>query len=383
MDINKFRDIAREQFPLTETIAYLDTSTTGLLSKNATQAMVDHLTDRFEDAMDVTKLKENWKLADCLRPQVAELLGASQDEIIFSDSCSSMLNIFSSGISLNDNANVVVSGLTFPSTAYTWMNRVGEENLRFATPVDGQVPLDSLFSLVDEDTAVISLCLVENTTGFRHDLKTISAFCQEKGIHLVVDATQAAGAIHIDVEATPVDFLTTSCFKWLGCPFGLAFAYCSKRIMDKIHPTYVGWTGNKRRMDHSKYNLNLSDGASRFETGSLNWLALKGLKEAIELYLTLGKEDVEAYILSLTDYLYEQVDELENVKVLGKFAEVNRSGISYLLFPEEWELSNDILKDNGIQASVGSLGRMRIALHYYNKKEDVDQLISFLRSYQK
>lgn len=380
MNTSKFQKVRDEQFPLTSKTSYLDTSSTGLISLNAHKAMISHLEDRFDDAMDIGKLKENWKMADQLRATVAEILHADEEEIFFSDSCSSMINVFSSGIELKDNANVIVTGLTFPSTAYTWMNRLGVDNVRFAEAVNGEVPPEKIFELVDENTAVISLCLVENTSGFRHDLETISSFCKEKGIYLVVDATQAAGAMHIDVKKTPVDFLTSSCFKWLGCPFGVAFSYCSRDVMDKITPVYVGWTGNKKRMDHRKYHLDLSDYASRFETGSLNWLALKGLKEALHLYLELGMEDVEEYILCLTDYLHQQISTLEDVSIMGNFAPKNRSGITYLIFPEEWELSNELLHEQGIRANVSSATTLRVAVHYYNTKEDVDRLIEFFET---
>lgn len=379
MDTTKFKKIREEQFPLTTKTSYLDTSSTGLISMNAHSAMVAHLENRYEHAMDLANLKENWKMADGLRETVAEILHAEKEEIFFSDSCSSMINVFSAGIALEKEANVIVTGLTFPSTAYTWINRVGLDHVRFAEAVEGQIPPENIFALVDEHTAVISLCLVENTTGFRHDLESISRFCQERGIYLVVDATQAAGAMEIDVRKTPVDFLSSSCFKWLGCPFGIAFGYCSKRVMKNIKPIYVGWTGNKRRMDHSKYKLDLCESASRFETGSLNWLGLKGLKESLHLYLALGMKDVEDYILRLSEYLHEQVGKLDKVKTLGNFLPQNRSGITYLLFPEEWKLSNEFLLQEGIRANVASPTSLRVAVHYYNTKEDVRHLIEFLQ----
>ena len=379
--MTKFEKVRREQFPITDRLAYMDTSSSGLISKNARDAMVNYLNDRYENAFGITGVFDAWAHADAMRAAVAAMFNAEPEEIFFGGAASTIINVFSAGIALKDNANVVMSGLSFPSTPYTWMNRVGAENVRIAQPVNGALPAEKLFELVDENTAVISLCSVENTTGFRHDLKEISDFCRERGIYLVLDITQGVASMKIDVQETPIDFMVSSTFKWLGGPFGFGFGYVSKRVLDKIDPVYVGWTGNKKRFDHSQYVLDLSDGANKFESGMLQWESMRGLEEAIKLYMELGRDDVEAYILSLVDYLYEQLESVEQVSVLGNFEKKYRSGIVYINFPAHWELNNDIMAAHGIRANRSG-NAIRTALHYYNNKADIDKLVAFLKSYK-
>ncbi len=379
--MTKFEKVRQEQFPITQRLAYLDTSSSGLICKNAKDAMVNYLTDRYENAFGITGVFDAWAHADAMRSAVAGMFNAEPEEIFFGGAASTIINVFSAGIQLKDNANVVMSGLSFPSTPYTWMNRVGAENVRIAQPENGALPAQKLFDLVDENTAVISLCSVENTTGFRHDLKEISAFCQERGIYLVLDITQGVASMKIDVQETPIDFMVSSTFKWLGGPFGFGFGYASKRVLDKIDPVYVGWTGNKKRFEHSQYVLDLSDGANKFESGMLQWESMHGLEESIKLYMALGRDDVEKYILSLVDYLYEQLESVEQVSVLGNFEKKYRSGIVYINFPAHWELNNDIMAAHGIRANRSG-NAIRTALHYYNNKADVDKLVAFLKSYQ-
>ena len=379
--MTKFEKVRQEQFPITNRLAYLDTASSGLISKNARDAMVNYLNDRYENAFGITGVFDAWAHADAMRAAVAAMFNAEPEEIFFGGAASTIINVFSAGIQLKDNANVVMSGLSFPSTPYTWMNRVGTENVRIAQPVNGALPAEKLFELVDENTAVISLCSVENTTGFRHDLKEISDFCRERGIYLVLDITQGVASMKIDVQETPVDFMVSSTFKWLGGPFGFGFGYVSKRVLDKVDPVYVGWTGNKNRFDHSQYVLDLSDGANKFESGMLQWESMRGLEESIKLYMELGRDDVEAYILSLVDYLYEQLATVEQVSVLGNFEKKHRSGIVYINFPAHWELNNDIMANSGIRANRSG-NAIRTALHYYNNKADIDKLVAFLKSYQ-
>lgn len=381
MNYEKFEQVRKEQFPLTEQFAYLDTSTSGMVPKRAKDAMVAYLEDRFENAVTAAKLNELFAFGDGLRETAAKMFHADAEEIFFGHGASAMVNVFSAGVELPEGANVVVTGLTFPSTPYAWANRVGEENVRMVQPENYQIPFEKLVEQVDEHTAVISLCLVENTTGFLHDLKKISAFCQEKGIYLMLDITQCVGAIQIDVQKTPVDFIATSSFKWLGGEYGIGIGYISKRVMDQVKPVYVGWVGNKNRMDHSKYVLNLEETAAKYETAIPNWVGLKGLEQSMQLYLELGAEDVQAYIMELTAYLYEEVAKVPHISIRGDFAPENRSTIAYIDLPTEWGMNDAIMEENGIRAHMSGTA-VRVALHYFNNKADVDRLVTFLKNYK-
>ena len=382
MNYEKFEQVRKEQYPITEKFAYLDTSTSGMVSKRAKDAMVAYLEDRFENAVTAAKLNELFAWGDNLKATAAKLFNADAEEIFFGHGASAMVNVFSAGVELKENANVIVTGLTFPSTPYTWINRVGEENVRMVKPVNYQIPFEKLVEQVDENTAVISLCLVENTTGFMHDLKKISAFCQEKGIYLMLDITQCVGAIKMDVKETPVDCIVTSSFKWLGCEYGIGIGYMSKRVLDKVKPVYVGWVGNQNRMDHSRYVLHLEETAAKYETAIPNWVGLKGLEQAMELYLELGIDDVHTYIMELTAYLYAEVAKLEHVSIRGNFAPENRSTIAYIDLPAEWAMNDAIMEEWGIRAHMSGTA-VRVALHYFNNKADVDRLVYFLKNYQK
>ena len=325
---------------------------------------------------------DNWKHADALRETAAKVINADASEVFFSASSSEMLNVFTNGIELKANANIITTDLAFPATVFSWFNRVGKENVRIARSDDGKLPAERLFELVDENTAVIALCLVEHSSGWRHDIKTIGEFCKERGIYLVLDATQCICAMKIDVKEAHIDFLAVSSYKWLSGVFGVGFSYVSRRILDKIGPKYVGWTGNKDRLNNSEYKLDLSDDANRFETGSLNWVGLRGLEQSLNIYLELGIDDVEKYILSLVDHLYESVAKSKKLRLVGPFPEENRSGIVYIKLPKKWDLNDKILRENGIRAHATNNSTIRVGIHFFNNKEDIDRLIEFLESMQ-
>jgi len=372
----------RRKYPVLEKYVYLDTATTGLISKDSFNSMVSYLENRYREGMDIPDYVENWNYADNMRPLVARTINSEADEVFYGDNCSSILNVFSSGMDFSEGSNVISTDLSFPSTPYTWMNPARENvEIKLARSTNGQVRYDDIVALVDDRTVAVQLCGVENTSGFRHDLSRIGRFCREKDIFFVVDATQFIGALEVDVKEMNIDFLAASSYKWLNNVFGTGFGYASKGIIEKIEQQYVGWVGNAKRMDHSAFKLDLAFGARRYETGGLNWTGLRGMKEALEIYLALGKSETERYIKDLTEYLYQKVKNTENIGVVGPFDRVNMSGISYLTFPEKWNLNDHILRENGIRAHVAGKNTMRVSVHFYNNRQDIDRLFAFLKEY--
>ncbi len=374
---------ARGKYPVLQKYAYLDTATTGLISEESFHSMSGFLESRYREGMDIPDYQANWKFADDARVLVAEAINAEEDEVFYADNCSAILNVFSTGVKPSEGSNVITTDLSFPSTPYTWMNQADKGiETRIAKSTGGQIHYETLMDLVDEKTFALSLCAVENTSGFRHDLKRIGTFCRENDIYLAVDATQCIGALEIDVQAMNIDFLAVSSYKWLNNVFGIGFGYVSRELMKKIDQQYAGWVGNKDRFDHSRIHFDLSDSAKRYEMGGLNWIGIHGMKEALKNYLALGKKETENYILDLTRYLYEKVENSRHIGVVGPFQEANRSGISYIKYPAEWKLNDGILRENGIRAHVASGNEIRVSVHFYNNTSDIDRLFEFLDSYE-
>ena len=232
----------RKLYPAACNTLYLDTPTSGLISTRSYERIRAHLDRRFQDGMDIPGVFSSWDEADRMRTLAAAAVHAVPDGVFFDANCSSILNVLSAGLEVRPGANIVTTGLAFPATVYTWLNQAKRNlSLRFAPAEAGAVPIDRLLACVDQDTAVISLCAVENTTGFRHDLAAIGAFCRQRGITLAVDATQCIGAMEIDVEGMGIDFLAVSSYKWLNNLFGIGFGFVRPELLDRIRQPFAGW----------------------------------------------------------------------------------------------------------------------------------------------
>ena len=381
MDINKFEKLRLLQFPQTEKFTYFDTAYTGLIPVNGKKAMDDYMNYRFENGLWSDEYESNWDFADEVRAVFAKVINADPKEIFFGANSSEILNFFSTGMEFPEGSNIVTSSMSFPATPFNWINRLGLENVRVAQAEDGILPAEKLFELCDEKTAVIALCMVENTSGWKHDLHKIGNYCREHGIYLVIDATQCITAMKIDVEELGIDFLATSCYKWLTSYHGLGIGYCSKKIMDKVNPAFVGWVGEDDKFKPIRFKMNLAKDSRKFELGGFNWADMRAVKVSMENYLSLGIDDVNDYILGLTNYFYQQIKTLPGFSIIGGGCpDENKSNIVFMRFPKGLPITDAKLAADGIRCHIATEDTIRLGLHYYNRIEDIDNFLAYFKA---
>ena len=381
--MDKF-DLQRQYYPVLAYRTFLNTAQSGLIPTYAAEAICDDIQDRVQNAMDIVSTNERWADVDSLRFRVAEMLHCDSTEIAFGANSSTLFNIFSNGINLKPGDNVITYDSAYSAMPYTWINkRQSGVEVRFVIAKEGRVDMSELISLADERTQAISVCHVDFGSGYRHDLAELGAFCRNHGIYLAVDATQTCGVLEIDVKKMNIDFLTTSCYKWLQCVWGLGIAYIRRGLLDVIKQDSMGWSCTKDKNHNNPLVLELSENANRFEYGGLNFPALAGLRRTIDAYLNLGPKDIEERVLSLTDYAYERARASKKISIFGNFEQKHRSHIIMFLFPESWPLTREYLLDNCIAAMPFGPGRCRIGIHYYNNREDIDRLFGVFEKLEK
>lgn len=376
--MTKFHEI-RKLFPGAEKNIYLDTATSGLLPKNTYQIMEEHLRLRMEDGLIIEKYWEKWSKVDELRSKVAKLINCIPEEVYFGISSSDMINAFSANIEIPEGKEILIPDISFPSTRNTWLAREKDgAKVRYIKAVNSVVTTESIIEAIDDNTFAVSICSVEPSSGYFYDLKKIGEVCRAKGVYFVVDSTQGLGAMKHDVKEMKIDVLIDSTYKWMSNIFGIGLGYIRKDILKDLTPSHIGWVGTNDRMkDFSNPLLNMSEEAKKFETGGLNWLGILGLDSSLDIVENLGKENIESYILELTDYLYEQVEKTEGVSFYPEINKENRSCISYLKIDNP--LTKEEFLERGVVLNVSG-DKIRVGLHYYNNKKDVDALISVLET---
>ncbi len=169
------------------------------------------------------------------RQAAADLLGADPSTIAIGTSFTEALCQVAWWLRPGKGQNVVSSDADFPSVTYPW-HRIAEDTgceVRLVSVLDDPEGFDvsKIAEHVDSATAAICISHIQYLTGHLLDLHDLAALAHDQGALLIIDATQSAGQVPIDVAATGVDVLITGSYKWLCGTFGAAACYLSPALL--------------------------------------------------------------------------------------------------------------------------------------------------------
>jgi len=320
---------------------------------------------------------------DSARNLFAQLIKARSEEIALVPNTSTGLNIVANLLRYPRNSNVVTTDLEFPSVVYPWL-RIGMESnleIRYVKNMRGRLRLEDFEKAVNDDTVAVIISHVEYGNGFKNDLRVIAEIAHDHGAFLVVDACQSAGAVSIDVKRERVDFLATSCYKWLLGPCGAGFLYVKEDLIEDAEPIFVGWTSVKHEIFETvdlwnNTQLILSETASRFETGTLSLMSYVGATAALKLILEYGIEKIENRIMRLTSYLIERLKE-EGFTLQTSEEPSNRSGIVNLKASKPKEKVEELLKRRVVVSA--RMNGIRVSPHFYNTEDELEKFLTHLK----
>ena len=371
----------RSLFPITEKYIYMNHAAVSPLSTRVRDSMAGIIDDVMRHG---TANYDDWyRTYELARSAAAQLVNARAHEIAFMQNTSAAISAVANGLDLRPGDNVVTCDAEFPANVYPWM-RLREERgvtMKLAPERKGRIDPDELLSLIDDCTRVLTLSWVQFASGFRSDLARIGKACRERRVFFMVDAIQGLGALKLDVERDYIDAFAADAHKYLLGTEGAALLFVSDRVIDQVKPTTVGWTSvrNYDQFSHAAldYKLDYREGALRFECGSLNTVGVYGLRAALDLFLEVGPERIEEYLLSLSDYLADRLAG-KGYEVVGSRNLGETSAIVTCQHPRHspGDLFGVLRSQNIITAP--RMNRLRISPHFYNTRNEVDALIEAL-----
>ena len=236
------------------------------------------------------------------RNETSSLIHAKLDEVAVLSSATEGICAVAWSLDLKRGGNVVSTDADFPSVVYPWMRSgqpIGLE-IRLARNHDGVISTSELENLVDEHTSVISISHVEYGTGQRFDLRWLSELAHSHGAILVVDATQSAGLMPIDVHYDDIDVLVAGGYKGLLGPFGAAILYVRDDLLQELEPPLVGWRSTPVPYDLDATKMTFPKDAKKFEYSTMSYSSAIGLGESIKYLKEYGYSATTNHVISLT-----------------------------------------------------------------------------------
>ena len=368
----------RKDFPALEEWTYLDNSFVGLYPRQVREGY-DEFLDRwmnFSAAGTKTILTEWLEKAERVRRMVADFIGASPREIAFTTCTGSGLNIVVNGTRWKRGDNVVFPENEHNPLDTTMLRRQGVKSKAIEVK-DGRIDLSDLEKAVDDHTRLVQVSQVSYINGFRLDLKKVAEIAHEHGAKVLVDATQAIGALVTDVKKEGVDYLSAAPYKYLMGPAGLAFLYVRSEHIGDLEPDRVGWKNQLWEGDHAEEPLKDVHSAVKFEYGTLHFQGVYGLERSLEYLNDIGMDNVERRVLMLSEYLWSRLNEIGKRMYTLRGT---RSPVVSFFERDAVEISARLMLERvKVTGREAHGGHIRVSPHFYNTKKDIDHFIMKIR----
>jgi selenocysteine lyase/cysteine desulfurase len=295
---------------------------------------------------------EGWGDAtESARASFARLVAVPTDWIAIGANTSSMIGLVAA--SLPDGARVVSAEPEFTSLLWPFLAQGRDIEVECVAVAD-------VADAVDERTDAVAVSVVQSSTGELVSLEAVLDAATAHDARVVVDATQACGWLPID--ATRIDFLACSAYKWLCSPRGTAFMSVRPELVEQLTPLAAGWYAGED--PHASYYgppLRLAADARRFDV-SPAWFPWIATAPTLELLLEIG-----------IDAIHEH-----NLRLANRF----RTGLglppgdSAIVSAEQSE-AEERLSGTRVMAAARA-GLLRTSWHVYNTDNDVDELLALL-----
>lgn len=340
------------------------------------------------------------------REQTKRFIGGDDDtKIVFNHGATDGLNMLSrccAGM-LRPGSNVVTTVAEHHSNLLPWMRHCAEHGaqLRVAKPsvrTDSRGNREVVFqpedvlSLIDENTALITMTACSNVTGSCLPVPQIAHAAHVAGVPVILDAAQLAPHQAMDFRKLGCDALCFSAHKLYG-PTGLGVLCADRHFLESLPADMLGG-GCVESVDLDTMSYRLRGGHERLEAGTLPIAQILGFSGALAFLEETGMERIAALERSILAYLFEQLSGVDGIHVLhggpdsapvvsmtcdflsclDLAAMCDTRGIAVRAGKHCAHPFMDFL---GLNASV------RVSLGVYNTEEDIDALVKLLRHLQR
>jgi len=370
----------RSEFPITDSRAYLFGGGLAPAARRVSEAVASWMRTWSLDPL------EAWDQVatetDAARERLGRILGADPATIAIVDGASRASNIAVGLLDAPSGSNVVVDATTYPSSLYPWLVReqAGVEVRRAPSGRAGlAADIGDLERLIDDRTVAVSITHVHPHTGFRHELRPIADLAHAHEAVLIVDVSQSAGVVPLDVSADGVDLAAGTAVKWLLGPPGIGFLYESPELLARTGAPQVGYMG--AALDPSdRTRLRIRPDARRHELGLPSLLGMPGWRAGMEIVLEAGVPAILRHVEGLVEHCLGGLDALGLVATTPR-DRADRAGLVSIPAQRPLEL-RAFLREHGVDVwgfERGSLIRADPAL--FNNEQDIDRLLGGLAAY--
>lgn len=379
----------REQTPIPEGAAYLNTGTLGISPQVVQDAVIAHLRANeagltaWDFARDEPALLWGYRFDEVVRAQCARLLGCATLDLGFTQNATMGLNIVAHGLELPRGAVVFQTDEEHPGGKGAWLLRESRGEVRrvevslrdedgIELDADGILAaFEAAFDAAGEAAAVLSVSHITSSRGVRLPVERLVEAARRRGLFTVLDGAQVPGQEPLDLPALGAEAWFTSPHKWLLAPKGTGLLYLSPAARERLRPSLASgaWDDPER-------------GTDRFtQVGTGNLSLAVGLGAAVALHERLVESGLFARNRALSRELVDGLRRVPRVTVTSPVDEALRTaatsfrveGLSALELQQVlWEQGRLRVREQSERIGV------RACVHAYVDEGDVRSLLEIV-----
>ena len=327
------------------------------------------------------------------REKVGRFLNApSHETIVFTRNTTEAINLVAASWGrtfLREGDEVIISALEHHANIVPWHLLKREKGIVLKiAPIDddGNFLLDAFADLLTDRTRLVSITHISNAIGTIVPVAEVIRLAHARGVPVLVDGSQAAPHIKVDVQALDADFYVFTGHKVYG-PTGIGVLYGKSDLLASM-PPYQG--GGDMIETVTEQESTFKAPPYRFEAGTPAIVEAIGLGAAIDYVEALGWENLHAHERDLSAYMAQRLGTVEGLTVVGNARD--KAGItSFLMECAHPHDMGTILDRAGVAVRAGHhcaqplmerydvAATVRASLGLYNNRADVDQLVEGLQ----
>lgn len=301
----------RELFLISDpSLIYLDGNSLGRLPHRTVDYMERTIREQWGERL-IRSWNEGWYQQSArLGKKIAQIIGASPEEVIVSDSTSVNLYKLAYGALriMEGRREIISDDMNFPTDLYVLQGLVRQfgnvHTLRLLKSPDGIFSdMTELVRMIKRQTALVTLSHVTFKSAFQYDLQRVTELAHLQGAMILWDLSHSVGVVPISLRKANVDLAIGSTYKFLnGGPGSPAFLYIRKDLQDRMENPIQGWFGDRQPFE---FNLHYrpAEGIRRFLTGTPPVISVSGLEPSIDMILDAGIGALRNKSLQQGDYL--------------------------------------------------------------------------------
>ena len=368
----------REEFFEFEDVTYLNLAAQAPLPRVAAKALQKAM--EWKKAPHTIPEETYFALPNRVRALLARLVNGKPEEIAVTTGASGGLLAVAHGIDWRPEDEVLIATEEFPAHFSTFMPLAdaGRLRVKIVQPAGRFLTAEDFLAQMGPRTRLVSTSLVRFNDAVRIDVARLADGCRKAGARLLLDASQAAGAMPLDVTTLGADFLVASGYKWLLGPFGTGFFWIRETLIDQLGAGPFYWMAVKGAHDFHSLSLDSwkpGHGARRWDTPeTASFFNLAALEASLEFVLRVGPQAVWRHNDGLLRQLLDGLP--RDGCIVASPADACARGPYACIAartPEKTKELYEKLRATGIIVSLRQ-NALRVSPYLYNTERDIDRL---------